>query len=254
MENGKRKIIKMKLQTLIIMCVLTAAVSAQTVDVSRLPTIKVTGTAEIQVVPDMATFSFTVSKKNDLVTTAKKENDETIAKVTNVANRFGVAPTDVKTDYIRVKEAKKRVKLPNSDDDDDYEEIPDGYRVSRSLVIKLRDMTKFESFLTALLDAGINDVSNVVFSSSELRKYKNQARADAVRAAREKATAIAGEIRQTIGKAISIEEKDIDGYRSPYSNISSNSFSISDDDGDTETTAVGTISVKAQVEVKFLLN
>lgn len=244
----------MKKISLLWILILAVAVSAQNIDVSKLPTIKVTGTAEIQVVPDTATFSFTVSKKNDSIAVAKKENDETIAKVTSVAKRFGIAATDVKTDYIRVKEATKRVKIPNSDDDEDYEEIPDGFRVSRSLVIKLRDMTKFESFLTALLDAGINDVSNVVFSSSELRKHKDQARADAIRAAREKATAIVGEIGQSIGKAVSIEEKDIDGYRSPYANISSNSFSISDDDDDPETSAVGTITVKAQVEVEFLLN
>ncbi len=240
---------KMKLQILIVLCVFTAAVSAQTADVSKMPTIQVTGTAEIQVVPDTATFSFTVSKKNKSVASAKKENDETIAKVTSLAKQYGIAATDVKTDYIRVKEATKRVESANPDVD--YTEVFDGYFVNRSLVIKLRDMTKFESFLTALLDAGIDDVSNVVFTSSEIRKYKDQARAQAIRAAKEKAQAIAGEIGQSIGKAVSIEEKDIDGYRSPYANISSNSFSTSDDNAETD--AVGTISVKAQVEVEFLL-
>lgn len=242
---------KMKLQILIVLCVFAAAVSAQTVDVGKMPTLKVTGTAEIQVVPDTATFSFTVSKKNKSVAAAKKENDDTIAKVTALAKQFGIAAIDVKTDYIRVKESFRRVKA--ADSDDDYMEVFDGYSVNRSLVIKLRDMTKFESFLTALLDAGINDVSNVVFSSSELRKYKDQARAQAIRAAKEKAQAIAGEIGQIIGKAVSIEEKDIDGYRSPNANYSSNSFSTGDDD-DAETDAVGTITVKAQVEAEFLLN
>jgi len=92
-----------------------------------------------------------------------------------------------------------------------------------------------------------------VFTSSELRKFKDQVRAQAVRAALEKAQAIAKEIGQTIGKSVSIEENDIDGYRSPNSNISSNSFSI-DEDADAETISVGAISVKAQVEVRFLLN
>ena len=245
----------MKLQILFVLCAFVFSVSAQTVAVSSLPTIQVTGTAEIQVVPDTATFSFAVVKKDKSVAVAKRENDETITKVTDLAKRFGIAQTDVKTDYISVKEVTKRVKIPNSDDDDDeYENVFDGYNVSRSLVIKLRDMKKFESFLTALLEAGINNVSNVVFSSSELRKYKDQARAQAVRAAKEKAQAIASEIGQTIGKAVSIEEENIDGYSSPYANRSQNSFSTSDDDDDVEVAAVGTISVKAQVEVRFLLN
>lgn len=233
------------------LCLAILSVRAQNVDVDKVPTIQVTGTAEIQVVPDTATLSFTISKKNKSVAAAKKENDETVAKVTDLAKRSGIGATDVKTDYIRVKEAKKRVKIQGSDDD--YEEVFDGYFVNRNLVIKLRDISKFETFLTALLDAGVDDVESVVFSSSELRKYKDQARAQAIRAAREKAAAIAKEIGQTIGKAVSIEEKDIDGYRSPYVNSSSNSFSI-DGESDPEADAVGTISVKAQVEVSFLLN
>lgn len=231
--------------------ILAVSTFAQSIDTSKSPTIQVTGTAEIQVVPDIATLSFTVSKQNKSVATAKKENDETINKVTALAKRFGIAATDVKTDYIRVKEAKKRIKIQGSDDD--YEEIADGYLVSRNLILKLRDMSKFETFLTSLLDAGVNDVDSVVFTSSELRKYKDQARAQAIRTAREKADAIAKEIGQFIGKAVSIEEKDIDGYRSPYANISSNSFAI-DGSGADEDEAVGTISVKAQVEVSFLLN
>lgn len=243
---------KMKTEIIFALCVLIGSVSAQNVDVSKMPTIKVTGTAEIHVVPDIATFSFTVSKKNASVAAAKNENDKTIDKVRDMAKRFGIAANDVKTDYIRIKEATRRVKVPDSEDE--YENEPDGYLVNRSLVVKLRDMSQFESFLSSLLDAGINDVSNVVFSSSQLRKFKDQARADAIRAAREKAEAIAGAIKQTIGKAVSIEENDIDGYRSPYANNSTNSFSIDGDDGDADTSSVGTITVKAQVEVEFLLN
>lgn len=224
---------------------------AQSVDVDNLPTIQVTGTAEIQVVPDTATLSFTISKKDNSVAVAKKQNDEMVAKVAALAKQFGIAAVDVKTGYISVKEATKREKIIGSDDN--YQDVPDGYRVNRDLVIKLRDIGKFETFLTALLDAGVNDVDNVVFTSSELRKFKDQARAQAVRAAKEKAQAIAGEIRQNIGKAISIEEKDIDGYRNPSSNFSSNSFST-DGEGSPETSVIGAISVKAQVEVKFLLN
>ena len=224
---------------------------AQSIDVNNLPTVKVTGTAEIQVVPDTATLSFAVAKKDKSVAVAKKQNDETINRVVAVAKQFNIAATDVKTDYIRVKETTRREKIRNSDDD--YTEVFDGYQVSRNLVIKLRDISRFETFLTALLDAGVSDVDSVAFTSSELRKYKDQARAQAVRAAREKAEALAKEINQTIGKAVSIEENDIDGYRSPASNISQNSFSI-DGDGNAETVSVGAISVKAQVEVRFLLN
>jgi len=76
----------------------------------------------------------------------------------------------------------------------------------------------------------------------------------AVRAAREKAVALTRELGQTIGKAVSIEEESVDGFRSVNANISSNSFSVSDADLDpSDAFSVGTISVKAQVKVEFLL-
>ncbi len=245
------KIMIKNLLLISLFCLFVISASAQSVDVDNLPTIKVTGTAEIQVVPDTATLSFTIARKDKSVAVAKRQNDETVAKVSALAKQFGVAVTDVKTDYIRVKETTRREKIKGSDDD--YMDVPDGYQVSRNLVVKLRDISKFETFLTALLDAGVDDVGSVVFSSSELRKYKDQARAQAVRAAREKAEAIAKEIGQTIGKAVSIEENDIDGYRSPMANATSNSFSLGDSD-DNETVSVGTIPVKAQIEVRFILN
>ena len=237
---------------IILFCLsIISTVKAQNIDTDKMPMITVTGTAEILVVPDTATLSFTVEKKDNIVAAAKRQNDETVTKVNDLAKRFGIVAADVKTDYIRVKEATRRELVKGSDDD--YTEIHDGYRISRNLVIKLRDISKFESFLTALLDAGVNDVDNVVFSSSELRKHKDEARAQAVSTAKQKAEALAKQINQSIGKAVSIEEKEIDGYRSPAANLSSNSFSVDGNDG-AETFSVGAISVKAQVEVKFLLN
>lgn len=227
------------------------AAKAQNNDVAGLPTIQVIGTAEIQVVPDTATLSFTVAEKNQSVAVAKKQNDARIAKVTELAKRFDIAATDVKTDYINVGAATRREKLRGSDSE--YTDVPDGFTVSRNLVVKLRDISRFESFLTALLDAGINDVSSVAFTSSELRKYKDQARAQAIRAAKEKAQSLAKEINQTVGKAVSVKENNVESYRSAATNISQNSFSTEGGEA-AETVSVGAISVRAQIEVKFLLN
>jgi uncharacterized protein len=245
----------MKLKFLILMslaCLSIVAANAQNVDISKVPTVDTTGTAEIQVVPDTATLSFSIMKKDKSVSVAKKQNDETIAKVTGLARRFNINAADVKTDYIRVSEVTKRVKIKDSDDD--YENVFDGYRVTRNLVVKLSDISKFETFLTALLDAGVNDVANVVFSSSELRRYKDQARAMAIRAAKEKAEAIAKEIGQTIGKAVSIDEENLDDNRGSNLLNSNNNMSFElIGENNSQTIAVGTISVKAQVNAKFLL-
>jgi uncharacterized protein YggE len=217
-----------------------------------MPTISVTGTAEILVVPDEVVFSLRVSKSDKNLQIAKSQNDVNVKKILDLTRRMTIPARDVKTDFISVSEKFDRVKLKG---DDEFQNIFAGYTVSKTVVVKLTDISKFEEFFSEVIKIGVSQVSNVVFLSSQLRKYKDQSRAMAIRAAREKAEGIVKEIGQTIGKAISIEEKDVDGYRSPNSNISSNSFSISDDrEDDADTLAIGTISVKAQVEVEFLLN
>lgn len=238
--------------SLLILFLLAAVVAApaQTIDKTKAPTIQVTGSAEINVVPDEVNISLKVSKVNKELIAAKTANDDEIAKIVVLTNNFGVAPMDVKTDYISVNEKYERRLEPGTDDE--YTNVFVGYNVSRTITIKLRDINKFENFLTEAVKVGVANISNVSFETSELRKYKDKARANAIKAAREKADAITGEIGQSIGKAISIVENDIDGYRSPYSNYRSNAFET--DGAELGTAAIGTISVKAQVEVEFILN
>ena len=225
---------------------------AQTVYSSNSATIEVTGTADVNVVPDELSISLIVSKTNREIATAKAQNDDGVASILALTRRFNIDPKDVKTDFITVKEKNERRKIPNTADE--YRDVFVGYTVSKTVVVKLRDVRRFEDFFSDLVKTGVSQIGNVRFSTSQLRKYKDEARAMAMRAAREKATALAREIGQTIGKAVSIEEENVDGFRSPYANVSSNSFSVSDSDSDpSDTFSVGTISIKAQVTVKFLL-
>lgn len=213
------------------------------------PTVKVTGAAEVNVVPDQVSFSLKVSKSDKNLAVAKGQNDENIQKIIEITRRFGIPARDVKPDFISITEKYDRVKLKG---DDEFTNVFAGYTVSKTLVVKLVNIDRFEEFLTEATKIGLSQLSNVTFESSELRKYKDQARVMAMQAAREKAAALAGAVNQTIGKAVSIIEENVDGYRSPYANARSNSFATDGDDSATQT--IGTISVKAQIEVRFLLN
>jgi uncharacterized protein len=104
-----------------------------------------------------------------------------------------------------------------------------------------------------VLKAGVSKVEGVEFRTTQIRKYKDQARAAAIRAAREKAVALTAEIGQTIGKAYSIEEE---GYSRPSSMANNVSTVVSGQFSGDETSAFapGTISVKAQVTVSFIIN
>lgn len=245
----------MKKLSMIFMLLAAAAagISAQSVDVSKLPTVDVTGVAEIFVVPDEVTFSLKVAKTDKELEKAKRDNDQIIRKVLELARDFKIDAKDVKTDFITVKEAYERQRIVGTDDE--YRNVFVGYTVSKTAVVKLKDLSRFEDFFSKVIGIGVTDISGVTFTSSQLRKHKDEARAMAMRAAREKATALAAVIGQNIGRAVSIKEENVDGYRNSYANASSNSFAVDGSDTDEEDTfSVGTISVKAQVEVSFLLN
>lgn len=237
----------------VLIAVLVVGISAQSGDVSKMPTVEVTGVSEIFVVPDEVTFSLKVAKTDKELEKAKRDNDQVIRKILETARDFKIDAKDVKTDFITVKEAYKRERIPNSDDE--YNNVFVGYTVSKTAVVKLKDLSRFEEFFSKVIGIGVTDISGVTFASSQLRKHKDEARSMAMRAAREKATALAGVIGQSIGKAVAIKEENVDGYRSPYANASSNTFSVDGSSADDEDTfSVGTISVKAQVDVSFLLN
>ena len=233
--------------------------SAQNIE--NLPVITVTGTAEVMVAPDQVTFTLDVTKTNKDLQIAKRLNDETVGKILELARRFQIAPENVKTDYISVemkyesiRDAQKKVY--NEDGDEVGTKIFRGYEVSKTVIVKLTDISRFEEFFAEALKTGVTEISSVKFETSKLRENKDKAREMAMKAAREKAVAMTASVGQTIGKAVKIVEG---SGANPYLNytLTANSNSVGASGTFSEavaTFAPGAIKVEAQVTVSFLLN
>jgi uncharacterized protein len=125
----------------------------------------------------------------------------------------------------------------------------------------LKDTTKFEKLLQAGLKAGANKINDVVFSTSELRKYRDQARAMAVKAAIEKAHDLATAAGVRIAdKPLNINSSSSGGlwygygWRRSYGygaqNAVQNYAGVGGSAAD-GSVALGKISVTATVEVIF---
>lgn len=98
--------------------------SATAQDVDKMPLITVTGTAEVMVAPDEVVFQLDVTKTDKDLQIAKRQNDEAVAKVLELARRFGVEPQNVKTDYISVEMKYESIRDPkNKIYDEDGDEI-----------------------------------------------------------------------------------------------------------------------------------
>lgn len=212
------------------------------------PLIKVTGEADVLVVPDEVVFDLAVQTINRSLPLAKEQNDERIKKILTLSAKYGIASKDVQTNYFKVGQRFRGR---------EESRIFVGYVVRKDIVMTLRDISRVEAVIADILDAGISEVNGVRFETTEIRKYKDEARARAIRAAREKASALAGEIGQKIGKAYSITEgSGSSGFRIDGQDSNDNYVVPSSSDGITtqNTIALGQIKITASVTVEFELN
>src|SRR5216683_7425419 len=143
--------------------------------------VSVTGDAEVKVIPNQVLLSLGVETRDRNLAPAKAKNDGAVRSVLNGIGRFQIDPTDIQTDVIRVD-----IRYNGS-----VETVVDHYVVEKSIAITLKDVSKFEALLSAVLEAGANHIYDVEFMTTELRKYRDQARALAAKAAIEKANDLA---------------------------------------------------------------
>jgi uncharacterized protein YggE len=220
------------------------------------PLITVSGSAEVKIVPDEIDLRVGVETHHEALDQAKKESDERVGKALAFLKAANIRSEDIQTDYLAVEPRYEnfatRTKLVN-------------YVVQRSIGVKIRKVEGFESLLTGLLTNGISHVHGIEFRTSELRKHRDAARAMAVRAAREKADALATELGVKRGKVHTVNANEWGGWWSAgggswghrfgagmFQNVTQNAGGASTFGGD-DTLSVGQISVSATVNVSFLI-
>jgi uncharacterized protein YggE len=186
---------------------------------------------------------------------AKKQNDARVEKILALAKQYKIEPKLVQTDHLSIE--------PRYKNGYTREEFI-GYFVRKTIVFTLRDTSKFEDVLSSALEVGANYVHGVQFRTTKLREYRDQARALAIQAAKEKAKALAKELGQKIGKPYSINEEHSGWwhwYNSSWGSrwggqsmtqnvIQSTGGGLIEGEG---SIALGQISVNARVRVSFEL-
>ena len=137
-------------------------------------TISVAGEAEVRVVPDEVVLTIGIETTHKDLDAAKEENDARIAQVFAVAQAHEVEAKHIQTDYVSIEPRYH----------DSYEKRGFiGYFVRRNVVITLRDLDRFEPLLADLLKGGANYVHGIQFRTTQLRRYRDQARDLAAEAA-----------------------------------------------------------------------
>ena len=158
--------------------------------------IQVSGVAVVNVNPDRALIKLGVQSNGKSAKEAQKRNSDTITQVVNALKKLGVETKDISTDWYTV--------VPLYED---YDSLHiEGYRIYNTVEVTLRDVSKANDAIVAAFSAGANQVVDVQFYTSELRKYRDQAREAAMKAAREKAEALSSAAGSDVSCVLAISE------------------------------------------------
>jgi uncharacterized protein YggE len=158
--------------------------------------ISVSGTAVVNVTPDRALIQLGVQSNGRTPQLTEAANSATIFRVIKAIKKIGLDEKDIVTDRYVIDPVYRN-----------YDSLTiEGYRIYNTVAITLRDIDLVNEVIIAALNAGANQVVNVEFYLSDLRKYRDQARELAMIAAGEKASDLAEAAGAEAGCVLNISE------------------------------------------------
>jgi len=216
--------------------------------------VQVSGAAAVNVVPDRVLIQLGVVSNATTVEMVQTANSAAVLKVMAALKQQGVEAKDIATDRYVIEPVYEN-----------YDSLTiKGYRINNLIGITLRDVSKTSAVIAAALQAGANQLVNVEFYTSELRKYRDQAREMAMKAAQEKAQALARAAGAEPSCVLAINENSWSAYsgwwgsgrdramwtQNAVQNVAP-SGGASGAGADDEPVSLGQISVKAEVGVTY---
>lgn len=200
------------------------------------PKVTVIGTGTVTVVPDQVVINARVEHTGGSAAEVKKQNDKVVNEVIKYLKTQGIEPKDIQTEYIRLNR------------EFNYNSKDTSYSANQAISIHLRDLRKYETIMSGLLQSGLNRIDGVRFQTSRKMELEAEARKKAVLNARLKAGQYAEALGQEIGKAVRIDEMQSDNYQPMY-----RVMEMKADSEEQETIAPGEMEVTVKVNVAFLL-
>ncbi|MFL7792908.1 MAG: SIMPL domain-containing protein [Anaerolineae bacterium] len=172
-------------------------------DADAAGSITVSGSSAIRVQPDRVVVVLGVETFARTPSASRDENARRSKAVLDAIRTQGIADKDIATADLTLQPRY-----------DDYERnIVSGYGARNTIAVTLRDVEKLEPVLVATLEAGATSVDGVEFSVTNLRELRDRARDLAVKAALEKAAAMAESAGVGVGNVTGIHE---DSWYSGY--------------------------------------
>lgn len=176
-------------------------------------TIMVSGSGETYAIPDIATFSFSVTEIGSTVKQAQEKADQKVNKALGAVRESGIEDKDIKTTGYNVypKYEWNQTPCPVTTNGMSYpcssgKNVLTGYEVSQTITVKVRDTEKVGDLVTKVGAVGVSNISGVEFTVDDRDKYVAQAREEAIAEAKGKAKELAKQLGVRLGKIVYYNE------------------------------------------------
>jgi hypothetical protein len=183
-------------------------------------TFSASGEGKVVAVPDVIQLSFGVlTEGGKNLANLQKENTDKVNRIIAFLKENGVEEKDIKTQFYNITPRHQYFVCPPpvvtggiaTPAPCPPSEIV-GYTINQSVSVKIRDkireLNKAGDIVAGVVDNGANIVSNLSFTVDDPTEPQNQARAEAITEAREKAKTIAKAGGFRLGKLISLQEQE----------------------------------------------
>lgn len=156
--------------------------------------------------PDMAMFTAGVTTQGDTATAALSENTRKMTQVVSALKRAGIADRDIQTSNLNLNPVYAPPKrLPDGSYEDQGQRII-GYQVNNQVTVKQRKLNDYGKVIDALVSAGANQVNGPNFMLTKPEAAQDEARAEAMKVARQRAQLYASAAGLRVVGIVSISE------------------------------------------------
>lgn len=165
------------------------------------------GTGRVAAVPDMAEVSLGVVREAANASEALRATSAAASEVLATMADLGIEPRDVQTSDVSLNPV-----YDQRQGDEPGAPVITGYRARNALTVRVRDLALLGEVIDRSVAIGANEGGGLRLTVSNADELEDEARADAVRNAREKAEAMARAAGIELGPLLSLDE---DGGPSP---------------------------------------
>ncbi len=177
--------------------------------------INVRGEGEVTAKPDIGSFSFSVTAEGEDAATAQADSAEKINAILAFLKESGVEEKDIKNRdyYLNPKYTYESVVCASGMYCPPSNPVVDGYEVTQTIEVKVRDLDKAASLITGAGERGATNLSQLQFTIDDESILKDQAREAAIADAKERADKLAKDLGVKLVRIMSYYEEE--GY-TPY--------------------------------------